>query len=112
MREEDHVANAWAVGEQHHHPVDTNPATARWRHAVFKRANVVGVVEHGFFVACIFLVDLLLEAGGLVFGIVQLGESVRDLAARNEQFEALRDARSRVAGGGASVLISSRQWVL
>jgi hypothetical protein len=39
--------------------------------------------------------DLGLEARGLVLGVVELGEAVGDLAAGDEQLEALGDARGR-----------------
>jgi hypothetical protein len=41
----------WAVGQQHHQAVDADAAAAGRRHAVFQRADEVGVVVHGLFVA-------------------------------------------------------------
>src|SRR3990167_4305302 len=43
-REQDHVADAGAVGQQHHQAVDADAATARRGHAVFQRADEIGVV--------------------------------------------------------------------
>ena len=40
--------------------------------------------------------ELLLEARALVVGIVQLGERVRDLAARDVELEAVDEARVAV----------------
>ncbi|ABA50357.1 Hypothetical protein BURPS1710b_2724 [Burkholderia pseudomallei 1710b] len=96
VREQQYVANRRAVGQQHHEPVDADPAAACRRHSVFERADVVGVEEHRLFVARVLLLDLLPEARGLVFGVVQFREAVRDFAAGDEQLEALGDARHRV----------------
>jgi hypothetical protein len=73
-REQDHVADAGAVGQQHHQPVNADAAAAGGGHAVFQRAHEVVVVEHGFVVAAVLGCDLRLEARGLVFGVVQLAE--------------------------------------
>ena len=50
-REQDDVADAGAVGQQHHQAVDTDAATSGGRHAVFEGAHEVGVVEHGLVIA-------------------------------------------------------------
>ena len=81
-REQDDVADGVAVGEQHHQTVDTDTLTGSRRQTVFQRGHEVGVVEHGFVIACGFLVNLSLEAFGLIFRIVQLGEAVGQLAYR------------------------------
>jgi hypothetical protein len=52
-REQDHVADAGAVGQQHHQAVDADAAAAGGRHAVFQRAHKVVVVVHGFVVAAV-----------------------------------------------------------
>src|SRR5690606_21586200 len=91
MREENHVSDAGAVGQQHDPPVDSDAAAARGRHAVLERPNIVGVVVHGFFVAGVFGFDLLQEAGGLIFGVVQLRKTVGDFTAGDEQLEAFGD---------------------
>ena len=62
VRKQDHVANIRAVGQQHDQTVDTNAAAARRGHAVFERANVIGVEIHGFLVTRILLLHLLAEA--------------------------------------------------
>ena len=90
-REQNHIPNAWAVGEQHHQTVNANAAAAGRRHAVFQRTNVVGIKIHGLFVARIFGGDLRMKPSCLVFGVVELGKAVGDLAARDEQFKAFRD---------------------
>ena len=101
-REEDHVANARAVGQQHHQAVYANAAAARRWHAVFQRADEVVVVEHGFVVAFVLGCDLAVEAGRLLLGIVELAEAVAELAAGDVELEALGHARVGVAG--------ARQW--
>ncbi|MNQ50011.1 hypothetical protein D3C85_639370 [compost metagenome] len=89
-----------AVGEQHHQTVDTNTLTGSRRQAVFQRGDEVGVVEHGFVVARFFLVHLILEALGLIFRIVQLGEAVGQLAATDEELEAIGHVRVLVVAAG------------
>ncbi len=81
-REEDHVADGMAVGKQHHHAVDTNTQTRGRRQAVLEGGHVVFVVEHRFVIARRFGVHLILEALRLVFGIVQLAETVTDSRGR------------------------------
>ena len=52
---------------------------------------VVGLVR--FFVAALALGDLLLEAAGLLVGVIQLGERVRHFHAADVQLEALHETR-------------------
>jgi len=52
-REQNDVADAGAVGQQHHEAVDADAAAAGGGHAVFEGAHVVGVVVHGFLVAAV-----------------------------------------------------------
>jgi predicted membrane-bound spermidine synthase len=85
-----------AVGQQHHQAVDADAAAAGGRHAVLQRADEVGVVVHRLLVAGVLVGHLGLEAGGLVFGVVQLREAVGVLAAGDEQLEALGDRRVAV----------------
>ena len=96
MREQQHVADRGLVGEQHHHAVDADAEPGGRRQAVLQRAHVVRVVEHRFLVAGALARHLLAEPGGLVVGIVQLGESVRQLAPADEELEAVGDERVRV----------------
>ena len=84
LRNRNDIANRRRIGQQHHKTVDADAFTCGWRQAVFQCADVVGVVVHGFIVAGFFLLYLLHEACGLVFGIVQLGEAVGDFAADDE----------------------------
>ena len=70
--EQNDVADAGAVGQQHHQTVNANAAAAGGRHAVFQCADKVVVVEHGFVVAAVFCSYLGVEAGGLVFGVCLL----------------------------------------
>ena len=61
-----------------------------------RREDIVRSVVHGFQIAGILALHLRTEAIGLVFGIVQLGEPVRDFAAADEQLEAVGDFRTFV----------------
>ncbi len=58
------------------------PQPPAGRHAVFERADEVGVVVHRLFVAGFLVRGLRLEARGLVLGVVQLREAVRAPRAR------------------------------
>ena len=78
-------------GQQHHQPVDADALARGRRQTVLQRAHVVLVVVHGLLVAGLAALDLLAEALGLVLGVVQLGEAVGDLAAGDEQLEAVGD---------------------
>src|ERR1035437_5125508 len=98
LREEDYVADVGRVGQQHNQPVNADAATAGRRQAVFERADVVGVVVHGFFITGILGFGLLHEAVGLIFRVVQLGEGVGDFTANNKQFETLGDLGVAVTG--------------
>ena len=44
VREQEHVADGFRIGEQHDQTVDADAHAARRRHAVLERAHVVGVV--------------------------------------------------------------------
>ena len=83
LRKQNDVADARAVGQQHHEPVDADAGARGRRQAVFERADVIGVVMHCLLVAGFFLLRLLEKTLRLVFGVVQLGESVGELAARH-----------------------------
>jgi len=90
MREQNHVTDVGRVGDQHHQAIDADAAAAGRRHAVFQRADIVGVEIHRFFITGILGCNLRLKAGGLVFRVVQLGEAVGDFAAGDKQFETCR----------------------
>src|SRR6185437_5774374 len=79
-----------AESEEHHQAIDADAETGGRRHSVLERPNVVGIVKHRLFIALIFAGNLGTEPGGLVLGIIQLRESVGDLAARDEELEAIR----------------------
>src|SRR5256885_11073054 len=57
-REQDHVADAGAVGQQHHQAVDADAAAACGGHAVLEGTNEVVVEVHGFVVATVLGLDL------------------------------------------------------
>ncbi len=96
--EQDHVADAGAVGQQHHKPVDADAAATGGRHAVFEGADEIVVEIHGLVVSAVLGFHLGLEAGGLVFRVVELGEAVAELAARDVELEAFRHLGARVVG--------------
>src|SRR6218665_780472 len=50
-REQDHVPDAGALGQQHHQAVDADAATPGGGHAIFERAHEVMVMEHGLVIA-------------------------------------------------------------
>ena len=92
-----------AVGEQHHQPVDADAAAAGRRHAVFERADEVGVVVHRLLVAGVLRSSTCArKRAAWSSAIVQLGEAVGDLAAGDEQLEALGDAFAVVSEARAS----------
>ena len=93
VREQQHVPDRRRVGEEHHHAVDADAKAGRRRHAVFERTHVIGVVEHRFFVATALARHLLAEPRGLVLRVVQLGETVGDLAAADEELESVGNER-------------------
>lgn len=100
VREQDHVADRRRVGQQHHQAVDADAFAGGRRHAVFQGIDEVGVVVHRLVVAGVLLLDLQHEALGLVLGVVQLGIGIGDLAAADEQLEAVSDARVFVVAAG------------
>src|SRR5690606_42011251 len=74
-----------------HQAVDTDTLACSRRHAVFQRADEVGIEMHGLVVAGVLLGHLGVEALGLILGIVQLGIGVGNLTAADEQLEAVGD---------------------
>ena len=96
MREQQHIPNRRRIGQQHDQAVNTNTLARRRRQTVFQRTNVVGIKVHGLIVACVLFRHLLHEAFGLVFGIVQLGEAIRNLAPANEKLKTVRHHRIRI----------------
>src|SRR6267378_2141191 len=97
MGKQQHVANAGAVREEHDQAVYADAFACRGRQAVFERADVIGVVVHRFLVAGRLGLRLLLEALRLVLGVVQLGETVRDLAPGDVKLEAVGELGIGVA---------------
>ena len=88
-REEDDVADGFGVGEDHGEAVDADAFAGGGREAVAEGADVVLVHLVGFRVAAFFFGHLLLEAGELVDGVVELGEGVADFEAADVELEAL-----------------------
>src|SRR6218665_994880 len=52
-REQDHVPDAGAVGQQHHQAIDADAAAPGGGHAIFERAHEVMVMEHGLVIAAV-----------------------------------------------------------
>src|ERR1041385_3570184 len=97
MGRQKNVANARAIGEEHDEAIDPHAFAGRRRQAVLQGPDVIGVVVHRFLVARSLRPGLFLETRRLVFGVVQLGEAVRDLAPADVQLETLGDLRISVA---------------
>src|SRR5258705_13958998 len=76
LREQNYIADACAVGQQHHQPVNSKAGTRGRRQTVLERTDIVGVVIHRLRVARFLAPSLLLEARRLVLRVVQLGEAV------------------------------------
>ena len=89
MGEQQHVADGGGVGEQHDQTVDAYALPRGRRQAVFQGAYIVRVVVHGLIVTGVFFPHLLLEAFGLIFGVVKLRETVGQLAATHEELKPL-----------------------
>src|ERR1700730_2407620 len=83
-------------------PVDAQPHSTGGRKAVFERGQEVLVHRMRLVIARRASPGLVFEAGSLVVRIVELREGVRDLLARNEELEAIGQAR--VTG------TAPRQW--
>ena len=93
VREQQHVANARGVGEQHDHAVDADANAARGRHAIFQGAHIVFVIFHGLIVAAGLFDHLGGKALGLVNRVVKLGERVGVFVASNNELKAMRETR-------------------
>ena len=74
----------------------------RRREAVLERAEVVGVDVVGLRVALALQLGLRLEAHPLLDRVVELAEGVRDLAAPDDELEALGERRVVAVGVRAS----------
>ena len=101
LREEDHIADRRAVGQQHDQPVDAHACAGSRRQAVFERANVISVVVHRFIIARLFRGNLCLKARGLIFSIIQLGEAIRDLATGYDSLRLGANADQNLGWGNA-----------
>ena len=72
MWKQDHVANAWAVSQEHDQSINSDAATSGRGHAVFKRPNVISVVKHCLFVTSRSRSYLRIEACLLIFWVINL----------------------------------------
>src|SRR5579859_3592633 len=96
--EKDHVADRGRVGEEHDQPVDADAETGGRRHAVLERPDIVGVVEHRFLVAALLGGGLGAKPRRLLLRVVELREAVGDLAACDEELEAVSDEGVCIVG--------------
>src|SRR5581483_8342339 len=93
MREENHVADGGGVGKEHHQSIDAD-AEARGRgQSVLESTDIVGVIKHRLFVALVLTRHLRPETRGLVLRVIQLREAVGNLAAADEELEAVGQER-------------------
>ena len=93
--EEQDVADGGLIGQEHDQTVYAHTKTACWRQAVFQCGDEVVVHVGGFLVALCLELKLMLETLLLVDRVVELREGVGELAAGDEQLEALGVARVR-----------------
>ena len=56
------------------------------------------VVEHGLHIAAVLGCHLGMEAGGLVFGVIELAESVTEFAPGDVELKTLGNVRMRITG--------------
>src|SRR5690606_8518542 len=91
VREQQYVTNGRLVGIEHYQPVDADALAGRRWHAVLECRDVVVVEMHGFVIAGLLFGHLGMEAFGLVLGVIQLGKTIGDFTAADEQFETVAD---------------------
>src|SRR5262249_30298438 len=91
--EQDDIPDRRLPGQQHREPIDPDALARRRRHPDLERAAVVLVVIHRLGGARGLRTHLGLEPGALIVGVVELGESVRDLLAVDEQLEPIAERR-------------------
>lgn len=93
MREEQHVTDTGSIRQKHHKAVNTDTAAASRGKTEFQRADVVGVVIHGFIIAVSLSIGLSLKAGGLVFRVIQFREAVSGFTTGDIKLKAFREFR-------------------
>src|SRR5665213_1125069 len=98
LREGDHIANRWRIGEEHHQTVDADAEAGGRGHAIFQGTHIIGVVEHGLLIALVLARDLRREARGLILRVIELGKAVGEFAAREKEFKAIGDEGILVIG--------------
>ena len=85
------------AGEHHHEAIDAHAEAGGGRHAVLERANVVLVVVHRLFVArAPSSRTCSRKRAAWSSGIVELAERVAELAAVDEELEAIDQLGARV----------------
>src|SRR5881397_479577 len=89
LREEDHLANARPVREQHDQSVDAEPQPARWRHTMLHRLHEIEVHCLPLVVADRATAGLSFQPPQLLDGVIQLRERVDQLHAGHVGLEAL-----------------------
>jgi len=61
QREQNHVSDRWAIGQEHHEPIDADAFAAGRRQAVLERPDVIFVHRVRFEVAARAVLELRLE---------------------------------------------------
>ena len=102
MREQNHIPNRRRVGQQHDEPIDTNPLPRRRRQAIFQRANIIVIKMHRLVVTGLFGRDLRFKAIRLILRVVELAETIGQLASADKKLEAI--------GHKGVVVVAPRQW--
>src|SRR6218665_2028502 len=88
-REQDHVPDAGAVGQQHNQAIDADAAAPGGGHAIFARAHEVMVRDQGLVIPAVLGGHWGVKACGLLLGVVQFTEAVAEFAAGDVQRKAL-----------------------
>ena len=77
------------VGEKHYQTVNSDPLSGCGRKSVLQRSDKVSVIVHGLIIAGILLFHLSSEAGGLILGVVKLGECISQLTSGNIELKTI-----------------------
>ena len=90
---EDDIPDGRRIGKDHDPAIDADPLAGRGRHSEFEGPEEI-LVEAKIEVCLLeLLLDLPEETLPLVKGIVQLGKTVGNLPARDEELEPVHDGR-------------------
>src|SRR5918995_155660 len=92
-RKEDDVAYRGPIRDQHHEPIDAEAEATGRGHTILECPDVVGVIAMSIGIPGRALTHLILEATPLIVGVVQLTESVDQLASSHEELESFGERR-------------------